>query len=86
MNIQFTKHAQEKFAILKRHSFFVTKKQVTNTVLHPDVLDHSRLPLYIAQKTIDDTHVLRVVYKRESGIKVIITFYPGRKSSYEKRK
>lgn len=86
MNIRFTKHAQEKFSVLKRHSFPITKKQVTDAVLKPDVIDHSRLPLYIAQKTIDDTHVLRVVYKREGRVKVIITFYPGRKSSYEKRR
>ncbi|OGY33299.1 MAG: hypothetical protein A3C02_00385 [Candidatus Andersenbacteria bacterium RIFCSPHIGHO2_02_FULL_45_11] len=86
MLLRFTKHAQEKFAILKKHSFLVTRRQVTNAVLKPDLIDHSRLPLHIAQKTIDDTHVLRVVYKREGRIKVIITFYPGRKSSYEKRK
>lgn len=86
MSLRFTKHAQDKFIVLKRHGFPITKKQVTATVTRPDTIDHSRLPLHIAQKTIDATHVLRVVYKIEVGVKVIITFYPGRKTSYEQRR
>lgn len=86
MEIRLTKHAKDKFALLKKHSFSVTKKQVTDTITDPDLIDHSRAPLHIAQKTIDDTHVLRVAYKREGNMKIIITFYPGRTSSYAKRR
>lgn len=86
MSLLFTKHAEEKFALLKKHSFLVSKEQVTDTVTRPDIVDHSRLPLLIAQKEIDDSHVLRVVYRKEGNMKIIITFYPGRKSSYEKRR
>jgi hypothetical protein len=37
----------------------------------------------IAQARISDTHVLRVVYREEGDERVVITFYPGRRSRYE---
>jgi len=37
----------------------------------------------IAQKVIDDEHVLRVVYEIEGDEIVIVTFYPGRRKRYE---
>lgn len=62
--IVFTKHAKNKFLILKEHSFKVTKEQVTDTVTNPEKIDRSKLPLLIAQKKIDSRHVLRVIYKK----------------------
>ena len=81
--IHFTKHAREKFKILEIHSFVISQEEVIKTVETPDLIDRSRLPLFIAQKSITNSHVLRVVYKIESGVKIIITFYPGRKKQYE---
>lgn len=83
-DIVFTKHARKKFVILRRHAFSVSVSQVTTTIRHPDLIDTSRTPLLIAQKRIDDHHVLRVVYKQEFGIKTVITFYPGRRTHYER--
>jgi hypothetical protein len=80
--VVFTKHATEKFKVLKRHKFVTSRQQVLDTVNNPDIVDYSRLPLLIAQKKIDKTHVLRVVYKQELGNKKIITFYPGRVKQY----
>jgi len=82
--IYFTKHANEKFEILKRHKFKITKEQVIEIITNPDSIDRSRHPLLIAQKKISSTHVLRVVYKKESNNKIVITFYPGRRKDYEK--
>ncbi len=79
MNITFAKHALEKFAVLERHQFSVSKEQVLEAVQSPDLIDESRLPLLIAQKSIDPEHVLRVVYRQEESVIVVITFYPGRK-------
>jgi len=84
VRIRFTKHANEKFAVLRRHKFSVAKKQVIKTLQDPDKLDVSRPPLLIAQRMLTATHVLRVVYKKERGTMIVITFYPGRKSQYEK--
>jgi mRNA-degrading endonuclease RelE of RelBE toxin-antitoxin system len=82
--IHFTKHAGEKFNILKKHSLNISKQFIIETVNAPDQIDHSRLPLLIAQKSLDSTHVLRVVYKVEDNIRIIITFYPGGIKQYGK--
>lgn len=80
--IIFTKHAENKFAILKAHKFFVSKDQVLKTLKHPDLLDYSRLPLLIAQRKIDKNRVLRVVYKKKGKNLIVITFYPGKIKQY----
>ena len=82
--IYFTKHAREKFKILKDHKFIIIKNQVIETLNKPDLIDRSKAPLLISQRRISQTHVLRVVYKKENDNKIIITFYPGRRKDYEK--
>lgn len=82
--IHFTKHALEKFEILRQHSFVVSKGDVESTVIKPDTIDNSQHPLKIAQRVFDKTRVLRVVYKEVNDTMVIITFYPGRRTQYEK--
>ena len=84
--IIFTKHAESKFEILKRHGFLISKNQIIKTVEKPELIDKSRHPLLIAQRKIDKDRVLRVVYKKEFGVIKIITFYPGRRKQYEKQK
>jgi len=83
MHIRFTKHALEKFSVLRRHGVSVAKRKVIETVREPEYIDMSRSPLLIAQRRLTATHVLRVVYRKESGIIIVITFYPGRTSQYE---
>jgi hypothetical protein len=83
--IRFTKHAEEKFLILKRHGFIVSRQDIIAAVLHPDLIDHSRTPLKIAQCGFDKSRVLRVVYRDVDEAKIIITFYPGRRNQYEKK-
>lgn len=82
--IAFTRHAIEKFEVLKRHGFLVSEKQVLQVLMKPNLIDYSRLPLLIAQGKFDKDHVLRVVYKKEGSMIKIITFYPGRRKKYEK--
>ena len=64
----------------------MSKRHVIRTVEEPDWVDYSRMPLLIAQRGLDRRRVLRVVYRVEGEMNVIITFYPGRKSQYEKKK
>ena len=86
MRVRLTQHALEKFAILKKYGFEITKGQVLDTINNPDRIDTlSRSPLHVAQKALDKDHVLRVVYKLEDGEKIIITFYPGRAKQYGKK-
>jgi len=84
--IIFTKHAKNKFEILKRHKFLITEQQVIEALENYDLIDKSRPPLLIAQRKIDKNYVLRVVYKKEGNISKVITFYPGRIKQYEKGK
>lgn len=83
MRIRFTKHAIEKFVVLRRHGVLVSRNKVLRTVTSPETIDYRREPLRIAQSNLDAAHVLRVVYRTEEATRVIITFYPGRKSQYE---
>jgi hypothetical protein len=84
--IIYTKHAKEKFKILKNQGFPIKKKLVEETLRFPERVDYSQIPLLRAEKTIDEKHVLRVVFKKENGIIKVITFYPARKRKikYEK--
>ena len=86
MRIRFTRHAEEKFAVLRRHGFAIAKQLVVGTVRNPEWIDSTRLPLLIAQRSLTVDHVLRVVYREERDSIVIITFYPGRTSQYENKK
>ncbi|MBI2444286.1 MAG: DUF4258 domain-containing protein [Candidatus Magasanikbacteria bacterium] len=81
--IIFTRHAEEKFALLQKHKIRITREQVISIVKQPKRLDLSRFPLFIAQGPLDQNRVIRVVYKRENDTTKIITFYPGRKKQYE---
>lgn len=84
MPIRFTKHALQKFSELKKYGVLITRAQVVQTIRRPDSIDYRRLPLYIAQSGFDKRRVLRVVYKQKGATIVIITFYLGLKSQYEK--
>jgi hypothetical protein len=87
MRIRLTKHAQEKLAAFQGGGVRITMVEVIDTIASPDYLDtESRPRQCIAQKSLDAAHVLRVVYEREARGQVkVITFYPGRKSYYEKK-
>lgn len=49
MDIRFTKHAEEKFDILKKHGVAVSRDRVIVTIEHPDFVERSRYPLLIVQ-------------------------------------
>ena len=86
MEIRFTKHAIDKFDTLKKHGDLISQKKVIDTLLAPEATDsESRAPLFIAQSALDQTHVLRVIYRREGENIAVITIYPGRKTQYGKK-
>ena len=81
--LEYTRHARDKFEILKRHGFEVTSDQVEETVLNPERVAPQPKGKFIAQKRISAHHVLWVVYRMEGETYVVITFYPGRRERYE---
>jgi hypothetical protein len=83
--IAYTRHAEEKFELLKRHGFEVTRKQVEETPTGRDIVIHQAKGRMIAQKGIGERHVLRVIYRQEGEDLVVITFFSGRRERYESK-
>ena len=82
MKVAYTSHAKLKFKILEKHGVKVTKKQIGDTVLRPDKVTKGRKGRLIAQRKMDEKHLLRVIYEEKENIE-IITFYPARRKRYE---
>ena len=83
IEIDYTKHAIDKFDILSKHRFVITPEQVKETIANPDILLLQSGGRYIAQREISEDHVLRVIYRKEGIRHIVITFYPGRRDRYE---
>ena len=82
-NIVYGDHAEEKFEILRRHGFVVSKRQVRETLRKPEKVEEGFRGRKIAQRRIARKHVLRVVYEERQKEITVVTFYPGRRSRYE---
>lgn len=80
--VKFTKHANEKFDLLKQYSFEVSQKQVENAILQPDLLNEKD-GQFLATKIISRRHAIRVVYEVRKDFLVVITFYPVRRRRYD---
>jgi len=83
MQFHFTKHAKNKFTKVRKSGFLITQKQVKKTISNPLKTEDRPDGTIISTTLLDKTHVLRVVYRIESDIIIIITFYPGRRKAYE---
>jgi hypothetical protein len=81
--IVYGSHAEEKFEILRRHGFVVSKRQVRETLRRPEKIEEGFRGRQIAQRRISEKHVLRVVYQEKQKEIGVVTFYPGRRSRYE---
>lgn len=82
--VLFSEHALFKVEVLKRHSLVLSKDFIENVVLNSDKIDKGYKGRLIAQKKLDNEHVLRVVYEEYTDYMLIITLYPGRRRRYEK--
>lgn len=79
----YTRHAQKKFHDLAELDIFVTIRQINKIIKKPITIDIvSDYPNKIASGKLDRVHVLRVVYREQNDIIIIITFYPGRRERY----
>ena len=79
--IKFTKHASEKFELLRRYGFSVTETSVKDAISQPDRADR-RNNLILAVKPLDDEYGLRVVYRRTNDNIVVVTFYPVKRERF----
>ena len=85
MEITFINHAKIKLEILNKHSVKLTEADVKETVKNPDLVLDGRNNRIIAQRIIDDEHMLRVIYEKNKDNIKIITFYPTRRYRYESK-
>lgn len=81
--IRLTSYARAKFAFLRAHSFNVAIEDVQRTVLEPDRVSRARMGRWVAQTRVSERHLLRVIYEETPHERVVITFYPARRSRYE---
>lgn len=79
----FCGHAEDKFTILEEHGFIVFRGTVEAAVKNPDKIVVGYKGRKIAQKAIDEQHILRVIFEDFSDTIKIITFYPGKRDRYE---
>ena len=83
MTIVFTNHAEKKLKDLKNLGVDVTKSLIKNVLKNPlHVDEESDPPRKIASGKFDDNHLLRVVFREENDIIIVITFYPAKKGRY----
>ena len=83
MKIVFTHHAEKKLKDLKNLGVNVTKSLIENVLTNPLHVDReSDPPNKISSGEFGKKHLLRVVFREENDIIIIITFYPARKGRY----
>ena len=64
--IIFSYHSIEKIKMLKEHGFFVNKSSIINVVRNPDEILDGYKGRKIAQKNINNKHILRIVFTEEN--------------------
>jgi len=82
--IHFSHHALLKFEVLAAHGLSLEKELVVNTVLKPAGVFEGPRGRKIAQGSLDESRVLRVVYEEKGDDIIVVTFYPGKRRRYEK--
>ncbi len=84
--IEFSAHALLKVEILKAHGIDVSRELIEEIVRFPDRIEEGYKGRLVAQRRIDESHVVRVVYESNPDKALVVTVYPGRRSRYEKNK
>ena len=81
--IIFTKHAEEKLATKEGEKFKITKQTIIKLLDKPPLEEQLPKGIIRAVGVLNEIYALCVVYKRESGIIKVITFFPARKGRYD---
>jgi len=76
------RRTKQKLILLRRYRFNITAKKVKQTVQNPVKIDERNDGTLIATTLFDEKHILRVVYRQEDDIMIVITMYPGRRKAY----
>lgn len=82
MRFRFTQHVKQKIVQMQHYGFMVNKTVIKNTINSPVRIEKRSDNTEIATTLLDTKHCLRVVYRTDNDIIVIITCYPGRRKYY----
>jgi hypothetical protein len=81
--IRWSEHAKLKLNILNQRNLNISPEKVLETIRSPNASFYEDEKT-IAQSELDESLVLRVVYRDFAAFIFIITLYPGKRSRYEK--
>ncbi len=79
---RLTNHAREKLLLVQRQGFSVDEETIINIIQESTERFLGYSGRWIAQGTLDEEHVLRVIYEESDEI-AVVTLYPGRRERYE---
>ena len=82
MPVHLTHHVKEKIKLIQKYKFRVSQQTIINTIYDPVRTEARSDGTVIATSLLDEKHVLRVVYKKQNDIIIVITCYPGRRKAY----
>ena len=83
MKVKLSDHVYDKLEILKERGFPIIENQVIDCLTNPDTILDGYRGRKIAQKNIDEKHLLRVVFEMKGDCLRAITVYPARRERYE---
>jgi len=79
--VRFTKHARDKFELLRKYGFDISEACVRETIARPDRIDR-RDDLLLAVKPLNREYGLRVVHKLVNDNILVITFFPVKRERF----
>lgn len=86
MRFLFTKHAvKDKLPELKTFGWIITRSRIKEIVTKPRWSGLTKKGQKTAMDLVDETHILRVIFRKEDGIITIITLHIARKGKYESK-
>ncbi len=81
--IRFTDHARRKLKILEELGFKIQERKIDEILRKPVLVQRTWKERFVATGPLNSTHTLRIVFEKENGNIVVVTFYPVRRRRYE---
>ena len=83
MKIIYTKHAEEKFALLESFGWKFSKRKINDVIRNPDWVGKTKLGQKAAMSRLGEDYIIRVIYDIIADKTKVITFHPARRGRYE---
>ncbi len=81
--IRFTGHARRKFKVLKDLGLNVEGYRINQILRNPLLVERTWKDRFAAIGPLNANHMIRVIFEKENGNIVVVTFYPVRRNRYE---